>query len=69
VIGTLPFDPAGAAVLSGGGRGIPGRSLALLRAARGVADALAVRLPATAPGSAAQLSSQPGVPVPVAEGA
>ena len=28
VIGTLPFDPAGAAVLSGGGRGVPGRSLA-----------------------------------------
>jgi hypothetical protein len=69
VIGTLPFDPAGAAVLSGGGRGIPGRSLALLRAARGVADALAGRLPATAPASAAQPSAQPGVPLPLAEGA
>ena len=69
VIGTLPFDPAGAAVLSGGGRGIPGRSLALLRAARGVADALAVRLPATAPALPPQPSPSASAPVPVAEGA
>jgi hypothetical protein len=69
VIGTLPFDPAGAAVLAGGGRGIPGRSLPVLRAARGVADALADRLPATAFASPAQLSPQPGGPLPVAEGA
>jgi MinD-like ATPase involved in chromosome partitioning or flagellar assembly len=69
VIGTLPFDPAGAAVLSGGGRGISGRSLPVLRAARGVADALAGRLPATVPGSAAQHSPLPGGPLPVAEGA
>ncbi|MGP8161041.1 MAG: chromosome partitioning protein [Candidatus Dormibacteria bacterium] len=67
VIGTLPFDPAAAAVLSGGGRGIPGRTLALLRAARGVADALAVRLPATAPALPAQPSPSAGVPVPSAE--
>jgi MinD-like ATPase involved in chromosome partitioning or flagellar assembly len=69
VIGALPFDPASAAVLSGGGRGIPGRSLTLLRAARSVADTLAARLPATVPGSAPQPSAQPGGPVPVAEGA
>ena len=69
VIGTLPFDPAGAAVLSGGGRGIPGRSLSLLRAARGVADTLAARLPATVLGSAAQPSPQGSGPLPLAEGA
>jgi MinD-like ATPase involved in chromosome partitioning or flagellar assembly len=69
VIGTLPFDPAAAAVLSGGGRGIPGRTLALLRAARGVADALAVRLPATAPALPPQPSPSASAPVPVAEGA
>ncbi len=67
VIGTLPFDSAGAAVLSGGGRGIPGRSLALLRAARGVADALAARLPATAPASIAQPSPPQSAPLPLAE--
>ena len=69
VIGTLPFDPAGAAVLSGGGRGIPGRSLSLLRAARGVADTLAARLPATVLGSAAQPSPSGSGPLPLAEGA
>jgi MinD-like ATPase involved in chromosome partitioning or flagellar assembly len=69
VIGTLPFDSAGAAVLSGGVRGISGRSLPVLRAARGIADALAARLPATAFASPAQLSPQPGGPLPVAEGA
>jgi hypothetical protein len=69
VIGSLPFDPAGAAVLSGGGRGIPGRSLSLLRAARGVADTLAARLPATVLGSAAQPSPQGSGPLPLAEGA
>jgi len=69
VIGSLPFDPAGAAVLSGGGRGIPGRSLPLLRAARGVADALTSRLPATAAALPAQLSPQPSGHVPLAEGA
>jgi MinD-like ATPase involved in chromosome partitioning or flagellar assembly len=68
VIGTLPFDPAGAALLSGGGRGIPGRGLAVLRAARAVADALAARLPATAAASAAPFSPQPSGPVPLAEG-
>jgi MinD-like ATPase involved in chromosome partitioning or flagellar assembly len=68
VIGTLPFDPAGAALLAGGGRGTPGRGLPLLRAARGVADALTAQLPATAAASPVQPSPQPSGPVPLAEG-
>ena len=45
VIGTLPHDSLGASVLTGAGGGLPARRLALLRAARPVAAALARELP------------------------
>jgi len=53
VIGSLPRDPAGAAVLSGGGSALGIGRLPLLRAARQVASALTRQLVAGADGEAA----------------
>ena len=66
VIGALPHDSLGASVLTGAGAGAPARRLALLRAARPVAAALARELPLPAARQAEDAAVVGGQVVPLA---
>lgn len=65
VIGSLPHDSLGAAVLTGAQAGVPARRLALLRSARPVAAALARELPllVAAPADDAAMGDVQVVPI------